>query len=154
MERIALAREYRVAEWLRDAYFELSQKAPLDLMKLRPAKPHSNPLVDREADAKMWEATYRDWETLARIFCVQSKVAAFTKSISGNNYSCYNCDMDFGGSNADARLCKCRILRLVDEIFQGELESLREKPEHGEHPPPRKLPIFIFQAVSVERNCV
>ena len=147
MERIALAREYRVAEWLRDACFELAQKAPLDLEGLRPAEPHhSNPLVDRN-----WEATSRDWETLARIFYLQTKVAAFIKSISGSNYSCYNCDMDFGGSNADACLCKCRILRLVDETFRGELESLGG---HVERLPPRKLPIFIFQAVSVERNCV
>ena len=53
MERIALTREYRVAEWLRDAYLELTQKTPLDLEELRPEVPCSNP-QDRnwQADAK------------------------------------------------------------------------------------------------------
>ena len=76
MERVALAREYRVAMWLRDAYLELTQKTPLDFEELRPAEPHSNPL-DRnwEADAKKWEAASRDWESLARISQIQLKAA-------------------------------------------------------------------------------
>ena len=140
MERITLAREYRVAEWLRDAYSELIQKKTLDFEELRPAKPYSNPL-DRnwEADAKKWEATSRDWETLARILYLQTKVAAF---FDGSKYYCKKCRMDFGGSydsaDSDACLCKCRLLAMVDEVFREELESY---PGYVKLPFPCKLPI-------------
>jgi hypothetical protein len=140
MERIALAREYRVAEWLRDAYLELAQKTTLDFEELRPANPYSNPL-DRnwEADAKKWEATSRDWETLARIFYLQTKVVTSIMSIAGSHYCCYECNMEYGGSYPDACLCKCRLLAIVNEAFRGELESLMENPGYVEHPLPRKL---------------
>jgi hypothetical protein len=144
MERIALAREYRVAEWLRDAYLELTQKKTLDFEELiRPAEPYSNPL-DRnwEADAKRLEARIRDWETLARIFYLRTKVAASIMSFPAHNYyNCTDCFMAYGGPYSNACLCKCRILALVDEAFRGELESLRENPGYVEHPLTRKLPI-------------
>jgi len=125
MERIALAREYRVAEWLRDAYLELIQKTPLDLEGLRPAGPPSNRLKRNwEADAKNWEAISRDWETLARIFCLQTKVTASIKSSGGAQYHCDDCGMEYGGYYSDAYLCKCRLLAMVNETFQSELESL------------------------------
>ena len=67
-----------MAEWLRDAYLELSQKTTLDFEELRLKEPLacSNP-VDRdwEADAKKWEAASRDWESLARISQIQLKAA-------------------------------------------------------------------------------
>lgn len=154
MERIALAREYRVAAWLRDAYFELTtQETPLNLEELRPAEPHYNPLIDRnwEVDAKKWEATSRDWETLARIFHLQTKVAASISSRTVRPPILYICDMGCGESYVD--LCKCRLLSMVDEAFRGELESLRENPEHVDHPLPRELLISMF-AVSVENNFV
>jgi len=128
MERIALAREYRVPEWLRDAYLELAQNTPLDFEGLRPAEPYSNAL-DRnwEADAKKWEATSREWETLARILYLQTKVATSLTSLSGSK------DMEYGVSYSNASLCKCRLLAMVDEAFRGELESLG----HVGHPLPR-----------------
>ena len=126
MERIALARKYQVVEWLRDAYSELTQSTPLDFENLRPAEPYSNPL-DRnwEADAKKWEASSRDWETIARIFYLQTKVAAFITSFSDRRYHCDECRMDYGESfaSANAGLCRCRLLAMVDEAFRGELES-------------------------------
>ena len=76
MERIALA-IYRVAEWLRDAYFELTiQKEAFDFEELLPAEPFSSPLNGNwETDAKKWKAISRDWETLARISELRTKVA-------------------------------------------------------------------------------
>jgi len=56
----------------------LIRKVPLNLEELRPAEPYSNPLVgncQREADAIKWNATFRDWETLARILHLRTKVA-------------------------------------------------------------------------------
>jgi hypothetical protein len=139
MERIALAREHRVAEWLRDAYMELIQKTPLDFEELlvRPAEPYSDPLDRKwEAEAKKWEAISRDWETLARISRLQTKVATSAAGSLGY-YDCDECCMTY----TKGRLCKCRILAMVDKAFRGELESLRENPVHVEHPLPRKLPI-------------
>ena len=80
MERIALAREYQVAEWLRDVYFELTQKESLNFEEIQPTEPYlsseSNSLDrDWEADAKKWKAISRDWETLARISELRTKVA-------------------------------------------------------------------------------
>jgi len=137
MERIALARKYRVAKWLRDAYVELTPKVPLNFEELRPAEPHSNSLDTN------WEETARDWETLARILYLQTKAAAELKAL-GSNYHCSACHRDmfspFGSRppspNDSECLCKCRILALVDETFRGELESLKENPEHIEHPIP------------------
>jgi len=132
MERITLAKEYRVAEWLRDAYFELTQKTPLDFEELRPPEPYFNSL-DRnwEADSKKWEATFRDWETLARISHLQTKVATSIMSLGGNRLLyCNECDMDFGFSRRC--LCRCRLLSMVDENFRGELESFRENSGHNE----------------------
>ena len=142
MERIALARECRVADWLRDACLELTQKTPLDIEALRPAEPYSNPL-DRswEVDAKKWEATFRVWETLARISQLQMKVATLIFSFGGSRYLCSRCDTVFGWSGSSARLCKCRLLVMVNEAFRGELESFGESSGHVEHPLPRKLPI-------------
>ena len=144
MERITLAREYQVVEWLRDAYSELTKKIPSDFEKLVPGKPYSRSDsldIQRnwEADSKKWEATSRDWETLARIFYLQTKVAAFITSLQadGCNYHCENCNMDYGGTYAC--LCKCRLLAVVDEVFRGELESY---PGYVELPLQRKLPIL------------
>jgi hypothetical protein len=112
-----------VVEWLRDAYLELIERTPLILAELRPAEPYSN-----------GESNPLDWETLARIFYIQTKVTASMKSIRrGSGY----CD----GCHSDMKFCECRILRLVDETFRGELENLRENLGHVEHPLPRKLPI-------------
>ena len=136
MERIALAREYRVAEWLRNAYLELTQKTPLDFEELRPSEPYFNPL-DRNLDVKKCEATIRDWETLARILYLQTKVAASILSLQvGIRHTCSKCNVQYGGysSYGDPCLCKCRLLAMVDEAFRGELESLREIPGHVEHP--------------------
>jgi hypothetical protein len=132
MERITLAREYRVAEWLRDAYLELTQKTHLDFEVLRPTEPYSNPL-DRnwEADSKKWETTFRDWETLARIFRLQTKVVTKIMSQGGIRYHCSDCSMDYGVPCR--RLCKCRLLAMVDEDFRGELESFRENSGNNEH---------------------
>ena len=142
MERIALAREYRVAEWLRDSYLELIQKSPSEFEELWPTNPCSNSLDGN------WEATSREWETLARIFYVQTKVAATIISFAGNNYYCSECEIYAGGSI----LCKCHLLSLVDVAFRGELECLKENTEHVEHPLPCELPNIIF--VSVEMNFV
>ena len=137
MERITLAREYRVTEWLRDAYSELTKIISLDFEKLVPEEPYSNPLDGNwEADAKKWEATSRDWETLARIFFLQTKVAASITSFNGCNYHCDECGMEYGRS----RLCECRLLAMVDEAFRGELASY---PGYIELPLPRKLPILF-----------
>ena len=135
MERIAFAREYRVAKWLRDAYLELTQKTPLDLEELRPTEPYFNPLDKNwEADFKKWEATFRDWETLARISQLQTKVATSIMSFGGNRHHyCNECDMSFG--LLQRCLCKCRLLSMVDEAFRGELESFREDPGHFERLP-------------------
>ena len=119
-----------MAEWLRDAYLELTETKPLDFENLRPVvEPHSTNALDRdwEADAKKWEASSRDWETIARVFCLQMKVAAFITSFSDRRYHCDECRMDYGRSesftSAKACLCRCRLLALVDEAFRGELES-------------------------------
>lgn len=138
-----------MAQWLRDAYLELSiQKTPLVFEGLRPAEPYftngepNSPLERNwEADAKEWEAKSRDWETLARILYLQTKVAASISSFRyRDRYHCIKCAMDYGGSYSDAAacLCKCRLLAMVDEAFRGELGSY---PGHVEQPFPRKLPI-------------
>ena len=134
MERIALAREYRMVGWLREAYLELVQKSPLDFEELRPA----GPCLNRDPPNKNWEAKSIDWETLARISNLQTKVAATIMSFSGNRYHCNECAIDYGGSYPKRFLCKCRLLSMVDEAFRGELKSY---PGHVEHPISRKLPI-------------
>ena len=129
MERIALAREYRVADWLRDAYFELTQKTPLNFEELRPAEPYYSPL-DRspEADTKKWEETFKDWETLARISLLQTKVVTKILSFSREDcHYCTDCKISYGVPYRS--LCKCRILAMVDEAFGEELKSLRENSE-------------------------
>ena len=142
-----------MAEWLRDTYLELIQKSPLDFEGLRPAVPYSNPLeANWESDAKKWEASSRNWETLARLFYLQTKVEASIKSLAGNKYSCYKCDMDFGGSYPDACLCKCRLLRLVDETFREELESLRENPGQVEQRLPRTSKLSMSYLCLFENN--
>jgi hypothetical protein len=146
MEQFRLAREYGVADWLRDVYLELTQKTPLDLEELRPAEPYSD-----NWDAKKWEATSMDWETIARILHLQTKVtvAAFESVSYTSSHYCYECDDTY----KSGRLCKCRVLPMVNEAFRGELEGLREDPGHVEHPLTRKLhAIIIF--VSVENNFV
>ena len=110
MERIRLAREYRVAQWLRDAYVELIQKKTLDLEELRPAEPYSD----------NWEATSKDWETLARIFHLQTKVAAYE---STGNLHCYECGRSY---EVNGQICKCRVLSMVKEAFREELEGLKD----------------------------
>ena len=118
MERILLAKEYRVAEWLRDAYLELTQE------RLWAREPYSN----WETDAKEWEATTsRDWESLARVFYFQAKVVASFIDTGPFSYEYdMGCNQQCDGLYADTRLCKCRLLPMVDEAFWGELESLRE----------------------------
>lgn len=150
MERISLAREYRVADWLRDAYLELiTQKTTLDFEEFRPAEPYieSNPLDNRdwEAEARKWETTSRDWETLARISQLQTKVATSIASITSYHF-CSECRVNYGASYRS--LCKCRLLALVDEAFREELENLKENPKHIKHPLRRKLPTSFFCARS------
>jgi hypothetical protein len=135
MERIALAREYRVAEWLRDAYLELTRMRPLNLDELQPAEPYSNPL-DRnwEADSKESEVTFRHWETLARICRLQAKVASkatYTSTVSGICFHCSVCGMTYGMPCRP--LCECRLLVMVDEEFREELESFRENSGNNDH---------------------
>ena len=111
-----------------------------------------SPLVmceNEEQFGRKPETASRDWETLARILHLQTKVAASVAAsmIKSSNvsrfYHCSECDMCYGGAsnNLIAHLCKCRLLCLVDEAFQGELESLRDNPEHVKHPLPRKVPM-------------
>ena len=130
-----------MAEWLRNAYLELIQKSPSEFEELWPAKPYSNSLDGN------WEAASREWETLARIFYLQTKVAATIISSGGTGNYCSKCAISppmWGGSfdsSSNGRLCKCRLLPMVDEAFRGEFESLKENPEHIEHPLPCKFPI-------------
>jgi len=127
MERFRLAKEYRVADWLRNAYLELTQKLPLDLEELRPAEPYSD-----NWDAIKWEATSMDWETIARILHLQTKLAASGPGyeFTGTTFQCYECGGLYG------QICKCRVLPMVNEAFRGELEGLREDPgpDDSEHP--------------------
>ena len=153
-----------MADWLRDAYLELSQKTPLDLKALRPEEPCSNPEDrDWEEDAKKWEAISRDWETLAKISLVQMKAAnarippySLVGTTATYNYNtCSRCGR-FSYYSSSCMNGDCgisTITAMVDETFRGELESLRENPEHVDHPLPRELLISMF-AVSVENNFV
>jgi hypothetical protein len=141
MERIALAREYRVAEWLRDAYLEVTQQPPLDFDALRPAEPYfESDSVDRdwEAYAKKWEAVSRDWETLAKISQLQTKVATSITAIPSYTH-CYECRMNYGAPYKC--LCKCRLSALAEEAFREELKSLEENPKKAKNLPRRKLPL-------------
>ena len=51
MERIALEREYKVAEWLRHVYTELTQKRPFNFEELQPAEPYFESKIGR---AHVW----------------------------------------------------------------------------------------------------
>ena len=138
-------------EWLQDAYLELTKKTPLIFEELQPAEPYSNgksnPL-DRN-----WEATSRDWETLARISNLQLKVATSITSFVGNIYVCYEpeCGMEYGGSYPNGCLCKCRLLAMVDEAFRRELESY---PGHVKRHFPSKFPVSYLCPESLENNVV
>ena len=162
MERIALAREYRVAAWLRDAYLELALKTPLDFEELRPTEPYFNSL-DRnwEADVKKWKATIRDWETIARILYLQTKMmVASTTGPPGSSHSCHG---GLGCTSTTSRdyspfqvyspspsPCNCRVLAMVEEAFRGELESLKENLEHVEHSLPcSKLPLSYLCSLKI-----
>ena len=94
-----------MVEWLRDAYVELVQKTPLDL-----------------EDSELQPTTSIDWETLARISNLQTKVAISIMSFDGDDYECDECNMEYGGSYPKGCLCKCRLLSMVDEAFRRELE--------------------------------
>ena len=146
MERIALAREYKVAEWLRDVYLELTQKESLNFEELQPTEPYSSSesnSLDRdwEADAKKWKAISRDWETLARISQLQMKVANSIASFNGYHY-CNQCYMNYGMTYRC--LCKCRLSALADEAFKEELENLKENPKQVKRPVRRKPPISYY----------
>ncbi|KAF8812868.1 hypothetical protein BYT27DRAFT_7251456 [Phlegmacium glaucopus] len=139
LERISLAREYRVAKWLRDGYLELSRKMPLEFDELRPAEPYSNPL-DRnwEADAKRWEVAARTWETLARICYIQTKAASSNGHPIDEPHPssyCNQCGIYYSDS-----FCTCRLSSMVDEVFREELGSMKENPDHIEHPLPWDIP--------------
>jgi hypothetical protein len=136
MERIALAREYQVVKWLRDAYLELTQKIPLNFEELPPYST-CYPL-DRN-----WEATSMYWETLARISNLQAKVATTIMSFASNRYHCDKCVMEFGGSYSLVKgcLCKCRLSAMVDEAFRRELDGY---PGYVKLPLPRKLTILYL----------
>ncbi|KAF8800853.1 hypothetical protein BYT27DRAFT_7216720 [Phlegmacium glaucopus] len=133
LERISLAREYRVPQWLRDGYLELSQKRPLEFDELRPAKPYHLGL-NWEADAKKWEANATTWEMLARIYYIQTKVAT-SISNNGNTY-CSPCGIYNGPSYPGNPPCKCHILPVVDEVFREELGSMEENPNYVEDEEP------------------
>ena len=150
MERIALAREYRVADWLRDACSELVLKKTSEFDDLRPKEPYSNLLGGNwEANAKRWEARSRYWETIARISQVQTEAVSLQMSLRGISYRCERCEMVWG---EDSPVCKCQLLELVDEAFGEELKNLREYPEYVEHGFPSKLPLSY--PVPVENNFV
>ena len=161
MERITLAREYRVVDWLRNAYLELTQRRSLDLDsdELRPTEPYSSnngesaddSNRDWETDAKQWAAVSREWETLARISQLQTKAAP---SLSANlNYSAYYCPICNTNSYQSSRVCKCRILDLVNEAFREELESLKENLDHVDPPLPCKLFFQKKNKISYLRSC-
>ena len=150
MKRIALAREYRVAEWLQEACLDGIRQKPLDFDELQPSEPsysESKSEIDRdwEADAKQWKAISREWETLARITQLQMKVATTTPQ-TDNDY-CQECKMFYGVSYRC--LCKCRLIALADEAFGGELKSLKQISDHVEHPLPCKLPISYLPVCSL-----
>ena len=154
MERIALAREYRVEEWLKDAYLELTQSPPLNFEKIRPAEPEpysesNKPDRDWEADVEKWKAVSKDWETLARISQLQMKVVASIASLTRSQKYCGVCRISFGTPYKP--LCKCVLSPLVNEEFREELESLKKNPEQVKYPQAlpsrRKLSIFIFICV-------
>ena len=107
-----------------ECIFGAYPKKPWDFEELRPAEPYSKPLDKNwEADAKKWEAAFRDWETLARISNLQTKVIASIMDLSPHHpYHCKKCGMQYGLKKRC--LCKCRLLAMVDEALQGELESL------------------------------
>jgi hypothetical protein len=127
-----------VAEWLRNAYLDLTRKTPLNFEELRSSEPYTN------RDSRNLEARSIDWETLARISNIQTKMTI--SILSGNHYNC-DCDSDSGyGAYPDGDyFCKCQILFMVDEAFKGELESLKENPEHVEHPLPCKPIFFLYR---------
>jgi len=137
MERISLAREYQVVEWLRDAYLELTQKIPLDFdsEELRPAKLY----FTRDPLDRNWGPSSMHWETLAKISNLQMKVATSIMSFASNRYHCDECAMDYGGSYSgypNGCLCRCRLSFMVDEAFRRELEGY---PGYVEFPPPSPL---------------
>ena len=134
-------------EWLRDAYSELTQKIPLDFEELRPAKPYSN--GDPPSLNGKREGTSLDWETLARISNLQTKVATSIMSFADNSYLCYRCDWEYGGPYPEGGLCKCRLLAMVNEAFRGELESY---PGYVELPLPRKLLILYLPQIRIANS--
>jgi hypothetical protein len=152
MERIALAREYRVEDWLRNAYLELTQRQSLDFdsEELRPAaEPYSNGESDTrdwEAEAKRWEAVSRGWETLARISQLQKK------AVLPADVTDFYCDQCFGHAYPGGPLCDCQILDVVNETFRGEFESLKENPDHVDPPLPCKLSKIIIIFYFVEKK--
>ena len=136
-------------EWLREAYLELAQKAPLDFKKLQPAEPYSSPLDGNwEENSKKWEANSRNWEMLTRIFYFQTTVASIISSFAGCRYYCDTCGMYYGGTYllGDACLCNCRLLAMVDKAFREELKSY---PGYVElkYTLPSKLPILYYICV-------
>ena len=89
-----------------------------------------------------------DWETLARISNLQTKVAYSIMSFTEDSYFCGRCACEYGGPYPGC-LCECCFLAMVDEAFRGELESY---PGYVKLPLPRKLLILYLRQIRIANS--
>ncbi|KAF8911652.1 hypothetical protein CPB84DRAFT_937594 [Gymnopilus junonius] len=138
LERISLARKYRVPDWLKDGYVEIAMKRPLQLEELLPRDSQFEELSDKDQNSALywkessekWETTAQNWEAVARICTIQTN--ASTSAMGYGEQYCDTCAKYYGNSYPDYPACKCRIGTMVEEVFRKELERLKDNVEHIE----------------------
>jgi len=102
-ERIFLGFKYRVANWVREGYVTIAQRAIIHRKEL-----NNSPFP-------------LSWEIIAGILAVRTR-----NDISSIND--YHCCGGFNGTSYTNRHCRCRTLASVNREFQYELQVLEESP--------------------------
>ena len=103
-EKISLAAQYKIVDWLRDGYTEMIQRPTLKIEDLRESPFPLN------------------WETTAKLFCARESLIS-----NYSNYVC--CGSWYGPSYTNPpKHCHCRIVATVDQNFKADFEAMGDTP--------------------------
>ncbi|PPR06868.1 hypothetical protein CVT26_003992 [Gymnopilus dilepis] len=162
LERIALARKYRVPDWLKDGYVEIAMKRPLNVDELvghafpeqegHPEDGQDTSAYWKERAEKM-EMFARSWEAVARICTIQTVASTTASQNAYGNQHCGTCNVYYGPGYPQLPLCKCRITTKVEEVFRKELEDLKQDTKYTDPALPGASgwwPIYIKATIHLE----
>ncbi|CAA7260400.1 unnamed protein product [Cyclocybe aegerita] len=131
VEVVLLAKQYRVLNWLRDAYIRLVDQSSLSIEDLR------TPLT-------------LDWETTTRIFYARSLPMGVKPTLIHSA----SCDIndDWGGGNCSCSpqidRSACSRSRFVEEVFKTEFSVMCPNADHVEPP----LPLDSSEASTISKK--